>query len=58
MIESEGKNPKKNGNMKDYAVFLLNDEEKSKNYQQIEKNNADGKYERTVIVCKKWRSLI
>ena len=39
-------------------MFLLNDQEQSKNYQHTEKNKVDGRYEKTSIECKKWRSLI
>ena len=47
-----------NENLKDDAVFLLNDEEQSKNDQQIETNKVDVKCEKTVIECRKWRCLI
>ena len=49
---------KKTGNLKDDALFLLNDEIQSKNYEHIENIKVDGKYEKTIIECKKWRSLI
>ena len=60
MIEAEDPPPPQNptGNVKDDAVSLLNDEEQSKNDQQIEKNMLDGKYEKNVIECKKCHSLI
>ena len=46
MIEAEELPTKKSlENLKDDAVFLLNDEEKIKNDQKIDKNKVDGKYE-------------
>ena len=59
MIEAEELPTKKSlENLKDDAVFLLNDEEKIKNDQKIEKNKVDGRYENTAIEFKKWSSLI
>ena len=34
------------GNLKDDDLFLFNDEIKSKNDEQIEKNKVDGRYEK------------
>ena len=42
IIESEETPQNKSGNLKEDAVFLLNDEEQSYNDQQIEKNKVDG----------------
>ena len=44
--------------MKDDALFLLNDEIQSNNDEQIEKNKADGEYEKTVLECNTWSSFI
>ena len=49
---------KTTGNLEYDSLFLLYDEKKYKNYQQIKKNKVDGKYEKTVIEYKKWRILI
>ena len=46
MIEAEENLQKQSGDLKNDALFLLNDEIQSKNDEQIEKNNVDGKYEK------------
>ena len=58
IIESEETPQNKSGNLKEDAVFLLNDEEQSYNDQQIEKNKVDGGNKKTVMECKKWLILI
>ena len=47
MIEAEETPQNKSaGNLKDDALFLLNDDIQSKNDEHIEKNKVDGKYEK------------
>ena len=58
MNKSEEPSPKTIiGNVKDDALFLLNDETQSNNDEQNEKE-VDRKYEKTVLECDKWCSLV